>query len=230
VPASARSTIARRLAPILVVAAVAASCTTSTWDTGAADRPTATTAKVYSLDESGVIESLTDHLSDVGSNLNEWAAPHSEAACAARKIVHQLGADRLLDLGYDPQDGKLALQFTDDERIAVSNILDGCIDFAAGLESLFAAYDKLSVTASECLAGGIERKGLARDFAKGVLSGSSADPFADDNALGTAMSRLMLECLNPDTDLMPLAPASPFPQDADATTTTVSAGDSGAGS
>jgi hypothetical protein len=189
-----------------------------------------TTEKHYALDESGVVASLTDHLSHVGTNLNEWAPPRDDAACAARKIVHQLGADRLLDLGYDPQDGKLALQFTDEERIAVSNILDGCIDIAAGLESLFAAYDKLSATASQCLADGIERKGLARDFAKGILTGTSADPFAEDNSLGTAMSRLMLECLTPETDLMPLQPLSPFPQDLDATTTTVSAGDTGSGS
>jgi hypothetical protein len=230
VPGPSSTTIARRLGPIVLAVLLAVSCTTSTWDTSAADHPTATTQKSYSSDEAGLVASLTDHLSHVGANLNEWAAPRDEAACAARKIVHQLGVDRLLDLGFDPQDGKLALQFTDEERVAVSNILDGCIDIAAGLESLFAAYDKLSVTASACLADGIERKGLARDFAKGLLSGSSADPFADDDSLGTAMSRLMLECLDPDTDLMPLAPASPFPEGADATTTTVSTGDSGAGS
>jgi hypothetical protein len=204
----------------LVVVLGAVSCTTSQWDTSAVDDPSSTTAKVYPLDEAGIIASLTDHLSAVGDNLNEWAPPRDQARCAGERIVHRLGSDRLLDLGYDPQRGKLDLQYTDDERIAMANMLDSCIDVAAGLNSMFAGYGKLGVEASTCLTDGIERRGLARDFISGILTGTSADPFAEDHQLGTGMSRLMIECLTPAEDLLPVAPVSPFPQDIGSTTTT----------
>lgn len=210
----------RALGAILALAAVAAACTTSEWDTSPFDDPTSTTEKVYAEDEAGLIASLTDHLSDVGPNLNEWAPPREEAACAASKVVKQLGVDRLLDLGYDPQRGRLALQWTDDERVKVTNILSGCIDVAAGLLSLFAAYDKLDVPAAACLTRGIDRRGLDRDFIAGLLDGTSPDPFARDNQLGIGISRLMIECFDAGKDLLPIAPRGPFPQDVGTTTTT----------
>ncbi|MCC6225887.1 MAG: hypothetical protein IT195_05735 [Microthrixaceae bacterium] len=201
-----------------------AGCRSSEWQTEGIDRPTSTTAKVYTDDEAGIAESLTDHLSAVGSNLNEWAAPREEAACAARKIVQVMGVDRLLDLGYDPQKGRLRLQYSDEERTAVTNILAGCIDVAEGLLSLFSAYGKLGVTPAACLTRGIERQGLDRDFIVGVLTAKPPDPFAQDNQFGIAMSRLMIECLDGGADLLPIAPLSPFPQDVDLTTTTSGAG------
>lgn len=201
-----------------------AGCQTSEWQTEGIDRPTSTTAKTYTDDEAGLTESLTDHLSAVGSNLNEWAAPREEAACAARKIVQTLGVDRLLDLGYDPQKGRLRLQYSDEERIAVTNILAGCIDIAEGLLSLFSAYGKLGVAPAACLTRGIERQGLDRDFIVGVLTGKPPDPFVQDNQFGIALSRLMIECLDSGADLLPIAPTSPFPQDVDLTTTTSAPG------
>jgi hypothetical protein len=205
---------------VALLVVVTAACTTSSWDTSGIDDPPSTTEKVYATDRAGLIESLTDHLSRSSDDLNQWAAPRDEAGCAARKIVDKLGVDRLLDLGYDPQGGRLALQYTDEERIAVGNMLDSCIDVAAGLNSMFSSYDKLSAKASTCLTEGIERKGLARDFISGILTGTSPDPFAEDNELGTGLSRLMLECFKPLEDLTPVAPVSPFPQDIDATTST----------
>ena len=205
----------------MLLAVVAVGCTTSSWDTSGIDDPPPTTQKIYSLDRPGLIESLTDHLSASGDDLNQWAAPRDEAACAAEKIVDRLGPDRLLDLGYDPQRGRLALQYTDDERISIGNMLDSCIDVAAGLNSMFAGYGKLSIESSTCLTEGIERKGLARDFISGLLTGTSPDPFAEGNQLGLGISRLMVECFTPLEDLTPIAPVSPFPQDIEATTTTV---------
>lgn len=213
------SSSARRLAAALVVV-VATACTSSSWDTSAIDDPPSTTEKVYPTDRAGLVDSLTDHLSTDVTNLNEWTPPRDEAACAAKKIVGKLGVDRLLDLGYDPQRGRLALQYTDEERIALGNMLYSCIDVASGLNSMFAGYGKLSIEASTCLTDGIERKGLAREFINGILTASSPDPFVDDNELGTGLSRLMLECLDPTVDLTPVLPVSPFPQDIDSTTTT----------
>src|SRR4029079_9270458 len=120
-----------------VVVLMAAACTTSSWDTSAIDDPPSTTEKLYTMDDAGLIESLTDHLSQPVEDLNQWSASPEEASCAAEKIVGKLGADRLLDLGYDPQRGRLAQQFTDEERIALSNMLDSCIDVAPGPNSMF---------------------------------------------------------------------------------------------
>ena len=209
----------RRFLLWLVPVALAAACTTSEWDTRPFDHPTTTVPKVYTEDEAGLVESLTDHLSKTSPNLNEWAPPRDEAECAARKVVKQLGVDRLLDLGYDPQRGRLALQWSDDEKVKVTNILAGCIDVAAGLLSLFSAYGKLDVPAAACLTRGIDRRGLDRDFISGLLDGTSPDPFARDNQLGIGISRLMIECFDPGKDLLPIAPLSPFPQDVGTTTT-----------
>lgn len=213
----------RAIAAATCLVALSGACTTSEWDTRPFDDPTTTTQKVYPEDEAGLVASLTDHLSDVGPNLNEWAPPRDEAECAARKIVSQLGVDRLLDLGYDPQKGRLVLQWSDDERVKVTNILSGCVDVAEGLLSLFAAYDKLDVAAAACLTRGIDRRGLDRDFIAGILDGTSPDPFAKDNQLGIGISRLMIECFDAGKDLLPVAPVGPFPQDVGRTTTTSTA-------
>lgn len=198
-------------------------CSTAEWNTTPFDTPTSTTAKTYTDDEAGLVESLTDHLSTVGSNLNEWAAPREEAECAARKIVERLGVDRLLDLGYNPQQGNLKLLYSEEERTALTNILAGCIDVAEGLLSLFSAYGKLQIAPAACLSRGIERQGLDRDFIVGILTGKSPDPLANDNQFGIAMSRLMIDCLNAHEDLLPIAPVSPFPQEVGTTTTSVPA-------
>ena len=210
----------RALAAVLCLGALGAACTTSQWDTSQIDHPSTTAPKTYPETEAGLVESLTDHLSQVGPNLNEWAPPRDEAECAARKVVKQLGVDRLLDLGYDTQRGRLALQWTDDEKVKVTNILSGCIDVAQGLLSIFSAYDKLDVPAAACLTRGIDRRGLDRDFVSGILDGTSPDPFARDNQLGIGISRLMIECFDAGKDLLPIAPLSPFPQDVGTTTTT----------
>lgn len=197
-----------------------AGCTTSEWDTSGVDHPTSTTAKVYSDDEAGLVASLTDHLSAVGPNLNEWAAPRDEASCAAHKIVAHLGVDRLLDLGFDPQRGRLDLAYTPEEQTAVINILTGCIDVAKGVLSLISSYDKLQLPAAACFTRGIARRGLDRDFIAGIVTGKTPDPFARDNQLGIGISRLMIECFTSGVDLLPIAPMAPFPQDTGATTTT----------
>jgi len=216
----------RRLATVVVAATISgaliAGCTTSDEDFSDVDNPTPTTIKIYTRDAAGVIESITDRFATVGSNLNEWAAPRDQARCAGEKIVERLGVDRLLALGFDPQVGKLALTYSPDEQAAVLNILVGCIDFQEGLLELLSAYQKLDVKVSACVASSIERLGLTRELVSGLLTGAEVDPFANDNRVGTGITRSMIECLG-DADLVPVIPQDPFPEDkraADEGTTT----------
>lgn len=197
---------------VLVVALLVTGCAKAQWDTSDIDDPTTTTQKEYSRDEAGLIESITDRFSTEARNLNVWAAPRDQAQCAAEKIVRGIGVDRLLDLGFDPQEGQLALAFSDDEHDAVLNILVGCIDVGHAVAEMFSAYQKLSVPASQCLGASIERRGLARDLVSGLLAGTEPDPSAEGNRLGAGITDAMAECLDPTKDLVPVIPADPFPE------------------
>src|ERR1700712_219630 len=110
--------IAIALAAALTVAA--AGCTTTKWDSTSADHPTTTAPKHYPNTTSGLVASITDHLSALGPDLNEWAPSRKDANCAAVKIVAKLKLNRLLDLGFQPQTGGLALPYSDDERTSIT--------------------------------------------------------------------------------------------------------------
>ena len=212
-----RATPARLVALLVAVALATVACTAIKSDSSEQDaRPT--TIPVFPRTKAGIVDSLTYFLSTQSSSLNEWSAPKDQSRCAAEKIVDKVGVDRLLGVGYEPERGRLSLTFTPDESTAVINILVGCIDFKAGLLSLMSSYQKLSLDASACVADGIDRQGLIRPFAASLVTGRQPDPFADDGLLGAGLGRLLAACLV-DTDLQPLAPTKPFPQDADTTTT-----------
>jgi len=189
-----------------------ASCSTTEQDFSDVDNPPPTTIKVYARTTDGVIESITDRFSTTGSNLNEWAAPIEQARCAAEKIVGMLGVDRLLALGFEPEVGQLDLPYTPEEEASALNVLVGCIDFTTGLIDLVSSYGKLSVPSTACLLRAIDRQGLTRDFAAGLLRGVEPDALAGEGRLGIGVTRGMIECLG-DEDLLPVIPQDPFPQD-----------------
>ena len=214
-----RSLVARLAALALAMIALSAACTATKSDSSEQDaRPT--TIPTFPRTRAGMVDSITYVLSRRSSSLNEWAPPSEQARCAAEKIAAKVGPDRLLDLGYDPRKGRLDLPYTPDEATAVTNILVGCIDFKAGLLSLMAAYGKLSLDSSACMADGIDRRGLVRPFAESLVTGKQPDPFAEGSQLGPGLSRLLVSCLS-DEDLLPVAPTKPFPQDVDTTTTSI---------
>ena len=217
-PRRFRATVA-----VAMVAVMAASCSATAKIGG--DIPPTTAAKVYPRTEAGSIESITDHLSRVGPNLNEWAAPADQARCAAEKIVAKLGVARLFQIGFDPQVGSLALAYSPDEQTAVLNLMTGCIDFAQGFLELWTSYGKLDITRTRCLTRTLDDDGLTRDLASGLLTGTEADPLTNDGRLGAGMARAMSECLDDTKDLVPVPAEDPFPQDKEAldTPTTVPA-------
>ena len=199
---------------IAVSVALVAGCTTSSWDTSEINRVQNTDPPKFSRDEAGLVASLTYHLSNVGDDLNEWSPPKDEAECAATRIVRRLTVERLLGLGYDPDQGNLSQAYTTDERTALTNILTNCIDFEQGLLSVISSYDKLTINATACFARGMRRLGLVRDLAGGLLDGRTPDPFDGAGNLSKGMGQLMAQCFQAE-DLPTLQAVDPFPQDRD---------------
>jgi hypothetical protein len=220
VPRFLRARSPRALIAIAACAAVAvAGCSVSQWDTSDSNGPSVTAPKTYTRDTEGVRQSLIDHLSTVGDNLNQWAAPRDQATCAADRIIERVGVDRLLALGYDPDVGKLALPYAPDEQTAMLNILTHCIDFREGLLELLSAYQKLSFKSASCVADGLDRLGLTRLYVASLLTGTEPDPFDPTNNLSQSTTRIMGDCI-PADELTPALPSEVFPQDYDQTTTT----------
>jgi hypothetical protein len=220
VPQSSRAGSTRALIAVLVlIATAAAACTTTQWDTSSIDHPTPTAPKEYLRDADGVRQSLIDHLSTVGTNLNEWAAPRDQATCVADRVIQRIGVDRLLQLGYDPNSGKLGLPYAPDEETAMLNIISACIDFKEGILELLSSYQKISFKSATCMADGLDRLGLTRLYAASMLIGQEPDPFDTTNNLAKGTTDVMAQCIGAD-EMNPLTPDQLFPQDYDATTTT----------
>jgi hypothetical protein len=217
---SPRAGSTRALVGVLVLVAIAAvACTTTQWDTSSIDHPTPTAPKEYVRDTDGVRQSLIDHLSTVDTNLNDWAAPRDQATCVANRVIQRIGVDRLLQLGYDPNAGKLGLPYAPDEETAMLNIISTCIDFKEGLLEMLSAYQKISFKSATCVADGLDRLGLTRLYAASLLIGEQPDPFDTSNNLAKGTTDVMGQCIQPD-ELSPETPDSIFPQDYDSTTTT----------
>jgi hypothetical protein len=220
VPQSPRAGSTRALTAVLALVAVAAvACTTTQWDTSSIDHPTPTAPKEYVRDTDGVRQSLIDHLSTVDTNLNDWAPPRDQAVCVADRVIQRIGVDRLLQLGYDPNAGKLGLPYAPDEETAMLNIISTCIDFKEGLVELLSAYQKISFKSATCMADGLDRLGLTRLYAASLLIGEQPDPFDTSNNLAKGTTDVMGQCIQPG-ELTPATPDLFFPQDYDSTTTT----------
>lgn len=175
--------------------------------------------KVYPRTEAGIIASLIDHISSVGPDLGEWAPPKDQAKCVAERVVRRLGAAHLLEIGFDPQKGSLALSYPPEERTAVVNLLVGCIDFAQGYLELLSSYQKISLAAASCMSRGFERLGVPRDLAAGLVDGKEPDPFADNDRVSTSLATLLDECLSK-LDMIPGAPLPPLPVPSTSSSTT----------
>jgi len=216
----------------LAVAQLLTACSSRDIDYSEMDSNTTTSAKTYPRDAAGLVDSIADHFSAVGPNLNLWAPPRAEAKCAGEKMVATLGTDRLLELGFDPQKGRINLPFTDAEQTSVLNILVGCIDFKEGLLELISSYQKLDVTRTECVTASIDRQGLTRDLVASLLTAKESDPLAASNRVGVGVTQAMVDCLDNKLDLLPVPAEDPFPQDKHAqdlpsTTTTTAASTNG---
>lgn len=195
----------------LIIMLATVGCTRSEWDTSAADDALrSTTTVAYTRDAEGVRRSLVDGLSRPADNFNEWSPSEAEAECAADRLLRRFGADRMLEAGYEPGSGSLAVQWTAAEQSATTNILVGCIDFASGLVELLVGYDKVPLPVAACIGRGGERRQIPRLLAATLVVAEASDPFANDGELARGLAELTVECLGP-TDLLPDAPVAPLP-------------------
>lgn len=216
-------------AVVALVAALLGSCTARTWDTSEINDTTPTTVPTYGRDAAGITASLTAYMSTVGDDLDQWVPNPEEAACAAERLVERFGADRLLEMGFDPAEPTLALTFPTEERTAAVNVLVGCIDFSRSMLEMLSSYMKLPIAQADCMAKGFDRLGLDRDLAGALVDGVEPDPFANSNRFGVGVSTLTVDCMG-EEDLHPEAPMPRLPgpdPDAPRPTTTLAPGDEG---
>lgn len=203
----------RALAALLVtiaVAVAAAACTSRTWDTSEINDTTPTTVRTFPRTAEGVRASLVAYMSQRRDDLDQWAANTEEAECAAERLVERFGVERLLEVGFDPNEPTLALTLPAEERTAAVNVLVGCIDFSRGMLEMLSSYMKLPIAESDCMAKGFERLGLDRDLAGALVDGTEPDPFANSNRFGVGVSSLAVECME-ELSLHPDAPLSRLP-------------------
>lgn len=206
--------------PLFVVALLVAGslvgCSSS--DLISASGPSTTAPRVYERTAEGLVASITDHLAVPRPDLNSWAPPHGEAECAADRIVSDIGVDRLLGIGFDPDRGDLNLPYEPAEADKVVDALDQCINFERAIVELVGSNGKVSATTAGCIGARIRADGLTSAVARAFISGSQLDMGADDNRLGSSVVRAMGACVDPEKELVPLVPLTPLPSTPIATT------------
>ena len=184
--------------------------------------PSTTARRTYDRSAEGLVASITDHLAVERPDLNSWAPPEDQAACAAERIVDGLGVDRLLSIGFDPEQGDLTLPYEPAEQALVVGALDDCIDFERALVELIGANGKVSATTAGCIAARSRADGITADVARAFVTGGQLDVTADDNRVGESLVRSMTACVDPTKELVPIVPVDPLP-----TSPTTSTGDGG---
>lgn len=199
------------LAPTLIaVALVGAACSPS--DNGAASE-----AGVGSSDgaippppefpETGqvppalLIEGLVYDFTTTPTDLNLWVPPTSEAECAAEKIVANVGAGTLSELGYLPGTSGASLNdidLTAAETITVASLFQSCVDMVQASASLLIGSGNMSSGQALCIAEGLDEQGLSGRFVDAWAFGTEVDPFSNNAEMATAMLSYANVCL-PDT-------------------------------
>ena len=76
----------------------------------------------------------------------------SEAECTAQRVVAEVGAARLTELGADQDVELTRLGWTADERAAVFVAIRRCVDLPTQLTDLFSADPTLSLEQAACIA------------------------------------------------------------------------------
>ncbi len=214
----------RRVAGVLVVAVAMTTqaCSSGRQIQGAG--PSTTARRTYDRTAEGLVASITDHLAVERPDLNSWAPPSDQAACAAERIVDGVGVDRLLSIGFDPDQGDLTLPYEPAEQALVVEALDDCLDFERALVELIGANGKVSATTAGCIGARSRADGITADVALAFVTGDQLDVTADDNRVGESLVRSMTACVDPNKELVPIVPVDPLPTSP--TTSTSDTGDS----
>jgi hypothetical protein len=137
----------------------------------------------------------------------------------AKRLLSRFGAERLIEAGYDPQVGSLAIAWSPEEQAATVNILVGCIPFEQGLLELIIGYDKVSLDVASCISRGADRRQVPTLLARSLVISDEGAPAPATGAAGDGsgdlareLAELSVDCLGP-ADLQPYAPVVPLPDD-----------------
>lgn len=150
------------------------------------------------VSEELVAEGLVFDLTTRPVDADYWALPTSEGECVADTILDEIGAPRLLALGYRPGTPTAALSeldMTDAERTQVVAAVEECVDMAEAVAAIFFGDGRIRASAATCLAEGLEERDQMTPFATAVVFGQAVDPFASDGALAAALLEQAAVCV-----------------------------------
>lgn len=137
-----------------------------------------------------LVAGLVADLASAPDDLSFWAPPLDEATCLAEGVVEQVGGERLSGLGYRPGTPGAALgdlDFDDDERTVVTDVVVDCVDLREAAAQLFYGDGRLPPTVATCVADGLEDTDQLRPLAVAIVGGEPIDTFADDSGLATTL-------------------------------------------
>lgn len=136
------------------------------------------------VSEAAVIEGVTYDLSARPRDQDYWSPSSTEARCAAETIVADLGADRLVSLGYRPGTPGAALndiELDDAERDRIVEGFSGCVDLVEAFAAVLYGDGRMPPKAATCVARGMGEAG-ARPLVEAWVSGDAVEPFEDSFA------------------------------------------------
>ncbi len=145
-----------------------------------------------------VADGLVFDLTTRPSAADYWALPEAEGECVADAILDDVGAARLLALGYRPGTPTAALsqlELTDAERADVVAAVEECVDMAEAVASIFFGDGRMRASAATCLADGLSERDQMTPFATAVVFGQAVDPFSSDGALASALLQQAAVCV-----------------------------------
>lgn len=140
--------------------------------------------------DDAVVAGLVADLVTTPDDLSFWALPLDEATCVAEGAVDELGADRLVGLGFRPATGGAGLADLDvsaDERATLIALVEDCVDLTEAVAQIVYGDGRLPPTVATCFADGLEATGQLRPVAAAIIDGTAIDPFVNEGALAAAL-------------------------------------------
>lgn len=200
------ATALRRAALLSGIAVLAVACipteTGAPSEVGDVEESPTVTAPVFPDDgdvsDQLVAEGLVYDLTARPIDASYWSLPTEEAECVADATLADVGAQRLLELGYRPGTPAAALsrlELTDVERSAVVAAVEECVDMTEALAAIFFGDGRIRSSVATCLAEGVVDRDQATPFATAVAFGEAVDPFSSDGALATVMLEQAAICV-----------------------------------
>lgn len=129
-----------------------------------------------------------------------WAPSPDEARCAAKKIVTDIGAERLAQLGYQPGTpgaGLVNIALSDEERAKALGSIESCVNMKEAVTAMFFGRGRISTTAASCMAEVLDKAGIIPVLFASWMDSKPIDALANDAKVADTLSAGAQVCLNP---------------------------------